>query len=188
MLLTAAVVALLLPGAATAAGGSYTFDAGTAAERATVHSALEASSFDWGLVPATVTIHIQRGHASEASRGEIWIDADLLDAGRFSWGIVQHEYAHQVDFFLFDDATRAALAPVIGGSAWWAPDRAALAPNGRTAHGQLSSERFASTLAWAYWQSPGNSMRPRSRADESAAVAPARFRALVEHALAGITR
>ena len=30
--------------------------------------------------------------------GQIWLDASLLDSGRFSWGVVQHEYAHQVDF------------------------------------------------------------------------------------------
>ena len=31
------------------------------------------------------------------------IDADSLDAGRFAWGEVQHEYAHVVDFALLDD-------------------------------------------------------------------------------------
>jgi hypothetical protein len=187
-LLVTVLAVLVVPGVAQAAGGSYLFDGGTPAEQETVHSALEVSAFDWSLVPATVTIHIARGHASQATPGQIWLDADLLDAGRFSWGIIQHEYAHQVDFFLLHDADRASLAPVIGGSMWWSPARTALAPNGRTAHSQLSSERFASTLAWAYWQSPANSMRPQSRTDESAAVAPRRFRALLEQVLGGITR
>src|SRR2546428_6836639 len=117
-LVDAALVELVVPGAAQAAGGNYLFDGGAPAEQVTVHSALEVSGFDWGLVPATVTIHIARGHGSQATPGQIWLDADLLDAGRFSWGIIQHEYAHQVDFFLLHDADRASLAPVIGGSMW----------------------------------------------------------------------
>jgi hypothetical protein len=187
VLMAAIFAALFLPAAAKAVGGNYVFDGGTPRERATVRSALQVSRFDWSLVPTLVTIHIARGHASQAERGEIWLDADLLDARRFSWGIVQHEYAHQVDFFLLDDPTRASLAPLVGGTAWWSNAQGALAPNGQTAHAQLSSERFASTLAWAYWQSPDNSMRPQSPTDESAAVAPQRFRALLA-SLLGVTR
>jgi len=176
--LAAAAVLALAPGRALAAGGSYVFDGGTARQQGQVKAALDASSFDWNLVPATIAIHISRGHTSEAVKGEIWLDADLLNAGTFAWGVVQHEYAHQVDFFLLDDAKRAALAPQLGGQSWWQGAGAPLA------HGQLTCERFASTLAWAYWPSARNSMKPQSRNDESSAMAPAAFRALIAQVLA----
>ncbi len=116
--------------------------------------------------------------ASDATPGELWLDSALLDSGVFSWGVVQHEYAHEVDFFLLDDARRAALAPELGGQSWWQGAGAPLA------HGQLSCERFASTLAWAYWPSARNSMKPQSKNDESSAMAPAAFRALLAQVLA----
>src|SRR5947209_12150981 len=103
-LLVTVAAALALAGGAQAKGGRYVLDGGTAAQQAQVKKALDASSFDWNLVPATITIHISRGHTSEAVKGEIWLDADLLNAGTFAWGVVQHEYAHHVDFFLLDDA------------------------------------------------------------------------------------
>lgn len=174
--LVALVLVLVAPGLARAAGGNYVFASGTPQEQAQVHAALEASSFDWSLVPQTITIHIDRGHESDATAGSIWLDADLVDAGQFAWGTIQHEYAHQVDFFLLDDAKRAALAPLLGGSSWWSTSPA-------QSHGDASCERFASTLAWAYWQSGANSMRPASAHDESAALAPAAFRALVAQTL-----
>ena len=40
-------------------------------------------------------------------------------------------------------------------------------------------ERFASTLAWAYWPNAQNSMKPAGAKDESAAMAPAKFRQLM---------
>jgi hypothetical protein len=177
ILLCALVVGLVAPAAGLAAGGNYAFDGGTAGQRAQVKAALDVSAFDWSLVPARIVVHIKPGIDSEATRGEIWLDARLLDSGRFSWGVVQHEYAHQVDFFLLDDAKRQELAGKLGGSAWWAPaGRPAMSPNGTLAHAQLSSERFASTLAWTYWPSPDNSMRPQSPTDESAAMAPPALR------------
>ena len=182
-LLVTVAAALALAGGAQAKGGRYVLDGGTAAQQAQVKKALDASSFDWNLVPATITIHISRGHTSEAVKGEIWLDADLLNAGTFAWGVVQHEYAHQVDFFLLDDARHAQLA-ALGGKAWWSPNGLATAPNGTLAHADLTSERFASTLAWAYWPSTQNAMRPTSVTDESAAMAPAAFRALLSRVLA----
>jgi hypothetical protein len=184
IVLAAVAASLVLAGGAQARGGHYVFDGGTTAEQTQVKKALDVSAFDWNVVPATVTVHIAPGHASEALRGEIWLDADLLDAGNFSWGVVQHEYAHQVDFFLLDDARHAKLA-ALGGKAWWASDgQTASAPNGTLAHADLTSERFASTLAWAYWPSTANSMRPTSKSDESAAMAPAAFRTLLSTVLA----
>jgi hypothetical protein len=172
ILLAALACLLITAGTARAAGGSYTFDGGTPSQQAQVRSALEASAFEWSLVPGTVTIHIARGIESEALPGEIWLDGDLLDAGRFAWGVVQHEYAHQVDFLLLTSGARAELAAALGGSDWCysVPGLA------HSAHG---CERFASTLAWAYWPVRDNCMRPESPADEAAAMAPAAFRNLL---------
>ena len=169
---------------ARAGGGHYVFDGGTAAEQAQVHGALDASSFDWSVVPVTVTVHIARGIGSSAAPGQIWLDADLLDAGTFAWGVVQHEYAHQVDFFLLSSAARAQLLTALGGAAWWQPSAAANAPDGTLQHASLASERFASTLAWSYWQSPSNALKPHGRGDESGAMAPAKFRRLLAGLLA----
>jgi hypothetical protein len=172
-----ALAGLALVQSAFAGGGNYSFDGGTRAQQATVTAALNASTFDWNVVPH-VTVHIARAiPSSEAAPGEIWLDANLLDSGKFSWGVVQHEYAHEVDFLLLDDAKRAVLAPQLGGVSWWASRRVLLA------HGELSSERFASTLAWSYWTSAANSMKPSGPRDESAAMAPAAFRAALAQVL-----
>jgi len=163
--------ALILVSPASGAGGRYTIDGGTAREHAQVRDALETSSFDWSVLPTPITIEIARGEGSYAVPGKILLDADLLDAGRFSWGVVQHEFAHEVDFLLLDDADRTRLQAVLGGLSWF--------PSGGLAHGLITCERFASTLAWAYWPSPDNVMRPTSGADEAGSVPPAAFRALL---------
>lgn len=169
VMLVSCVVALAVAGSAAAAGGNYVFDSGSAQEQAQVREALDVSSFDWSLVPAQIVVHIAHGSDSYAMPGQIWLDADLLDSGEFSWGVVQHEYAHQVDFFLLDDAKRALLQSTLGAASWC----------GSGAHGSQGCERFASTLAWSYWQSPENSMQPQSPHDESSAMAPASFRSLL---------
>ena len=70
-----------------------------------MRAALTASSFNWSLVRVQITIHIARDiPSSQATPGQIWLDAGLLDSGEFAWAFVQHEYAHQLDFFLLDDA------------------------------------------------------------------------------------
>jgi hypothetical protein len=175
LVLSAFAAALLALGLgaveARAAGGNYVCDGGTVAQRAQVRKALNASAFPRGVVTKQVTIHIGPAHVSEATPGEIWLDAVLLDSGKFAWGVVQHEYAHQVDFTLFDDALRGRLLPRLGGSSWWS------LPG--LSHSNLGSERFASTLAWTYWPSSSNSMKPQSKLDESAAMAPAAFRQLI---------
>jgi hypothetical protein len=175
--LAAVVVALIVPSVARGAGGHYVLDGGTPAERHTVVAALQASSFDWSVVPAVITIHVVRGADSFAIPGEISLDADLLDAGTFAWGVVQHEYAHQVDYLRFDEGLRARFLKLLGATEWCygtAPVRP---------HAVYGCERFASTLAWAYWQSPDNCMKPTSPTDESAAMSPRRFRAAVDAAL-----
>jgi hypothetical protein len=171
--LAALLAALALTGTAHARGGNYLLDGGTKQQQAQVRGALAASSFDWGLVRRRITIHIGRGFRTEALPGRIWIDAKLLDSGVFAWGIVQHEYAHQVDFFLLDDPKRADVLGALGGRSWWQ------VAGSHADHADLGSERFASTLAWSYWPSAANSLKPQSEHDESAAMAPATFRALM---------
>ena len=168
--------ALALAPAALAGGGRYVFDGGTQAQRAQVRAALEASAFDWNVVPATITIHIARGVGSHSRPGRIWLDADLLDAGMFSWAVVQDEYAHQVDFFLFDDATRARLTRVLGGRDWCYG-----VPGLR--HSDYGCERFASTLVWSYWRSDRNAYKPAGPHSEAAAMAPRAFRVLLARLL-----
>jgi hypothetical protein len=168
----AATAALLFPATTSGAGAGYAFDGGTTAERRTVAAALAASSFDWSVVPGPVTIHIVRDQPSRALPHEIWLDAGVLQAGRFAWGLVQHEYAHQVDFLVFDDDERRELLSRLGGRDWCYS-----VPG--LSHAQYGCERFASTLAWAFWPSPDNCMRPTGRRDESASMRPRTFRALV---------
>jgi len=182
-LLPAVVAALVFAhaGTAQAAGGNYRFDGGTASQRTQVREALKASSFNWSLVKAQITIHIQRGMDSHAVAGEIWLDADLLDSGRFSWATVQDEYAHQVDFFLFTPEIRAQLQAALGAKAWCYEDGSV------QAHGDQGCERFTSVLPWAYWQSPDNAYKPDSKNDESAAMAPAKFKALLSRLIGSTT-
>jgi hypothetical protein len=176
ILLLAAVAALVFAHADTAraAGGSYQFDGGTAAQRTQVRKALNVSSFNWNLVRAQVTIHIKRGVVSHSTPGEIWLDGDLLDSGRFAWATVQDEFAHQVDFFVFTPEIRMELQRALGAKAWCYEDAAV------HAHGDQGCERFSSVLSWAYWSSGDNAYRPTSKTDESAAMAPAKFRALLD--------
>jgi hypothetical protein len=159
-----------------ARGGSYTFSGGTPGEQAAVRSALGASSFDWSLIPRPVTVHIARGRDSYSTDGNLYLDASLLDSGRFAWGIVQHEFAHQIDFMLLDDANRASLLTALGGNDWCD------SVDG-LAHSDHGCERFASELAWAYWPSPDNSLRPSSTRDEAGAMPVASFRALLAELL-----
>jgi hypothetical protein len=79
---------------------------------------------------------------------------------------------HQVDFFLFDDAERAQMLQLLGGKDW------CYSISGLK-HSDYGCERFASELAWAYWQSPDNSMKPSSSTDEAGAISVAQFRAVL---------
>jgi hypothetical protein len=158
--------------AALAAGGNYTVVGGTPRNATQIRRALNASSFNWSLVRAPITIHVAAGSESSSTPGNIWLSPGLLASGSFSWSVVQHEYAHQVDFFLLDDAERAVLTRQLHASDWCYGTKG-------LSHGQYGCERFASTLAWAYWPDRRNSERPTSATDESAAMAPPRFRSLV---------
>ena len=99
--------AVVLPASAQAAGGDYVFQGASRTERSTVRAALNASSFDWNVVPKQVTVHVGRYGVSHATPGHVWLDRGLLASGRFSWATVMDEYAHQVDFFVLDPARRA---------------------------------------------------------------------------------
>ena len=166
-------MALVLAPSALAKGGSYVFDGGTPVEQGQVRAALSASSFDFSVVPSTVTVHIAPGTDSRATPGQVWLDAELLDSGSYSWGVVQHEFAHQIDFLVFGDAARATLQSALGSTTWYAG----------AAHDQLGCERFADLVAWAYWQSPDNVMQPDRTLQGVSAVTPTAFRALVARLL-----
>ena len=168
---------LAFPGVATARGGDYSFDGASAAERAQVRAALDVSAFDWGLVGAHVTIHVRSEIASHSTPGHVWLDRDLLASGRFAWATVQDEYAHQLDFFRFDELTRMTLTTRLGAKDWCYGVRG-------LRHDEYGCERFSSTLVWTYWPSKHNAYRPDSGNDEAAAMAPRRFRALVAELLA----
>lgn len=167
-----AAAALVLPASALAGGGNYAFEGAKPAERSTVRAALNASSFDWGIVSQHVTIHVGAYGVSHSTPGDIWLDRGLLGSGRFAWATIMDEYAHQVDFHVLDARGRAVLQEKLGGSAW-CYESAGLS------HGANGCERFASMVAWAYWPSKHNAYRPASPADESASMRPAEFRALL---------
>ena len=165
-------LALLLPAKALAFGGNYEFDGASAAERSTVRAALNASSFDWGIVQQRVSIHVGNYGVSRSTPQHIWLDRGLLATGRFAWGTVMDEYAHQVDFLALDAERRTVLQQRLGASAW------CYELDG-IAHGANGCERFASMVAWAYWPTKDNPYAPRSRDDESAAMPAAAFRQLL---------
>jgi hypothetical protein len=167
------VCALAFAPSALAQGGTYVVDGGTHAEQRQVKAALDASSFDFSVVPGTVAIRIERGVTPYSTPGRIVLDAGLLDTGRLSWGVVQHEYAHQVDFSVLDDAGRARLQAALGGTSWCAGP----------VHANLTCERFADLVSWAYWSSPDNVLKPAGTDDEGGQMAPAAFRALLAQLL-----
>lgn len=179
--LTAAVIgaaALVLPisQSASAADGNYAISGGTPAEQATVRAALNASSFDWSVLPQTIQVTIRPGAVDSATSGSVSLDPQVLDMGTFSWAIVQHEFAHQIDFLLLNDSERARLAQAIGGVEWFPSD-------GALPHAAYTCERFASLVAWAYWPSAENSLRPRSATDEAGGMQAPAFRALLSQML-----
>jgi len=158
---------------AAAAGGNYVIAGGTASEQAQVRDALNASSFDWNIVPTQVTIHIARGlPLSYSTPGQTWLDAALLDSGQFSWGVVQMEYGQQVQYSIEDTQIRAQLTSDLGAQQW-------CYDNPSLPRGVNACERFAATLAWAYWPSDANSMKPAGSTDWSASMNPKAFRTLL---------
>jgi hypothetical protein len=170
--LAVTLAALALPSAALAGGGDYGFEGAAPAERSTVRAALNASAFDWSIVPQHVTIHVGNYGVSHSTPGAIWLDRGLLGAGRFAWATVMDEYAHQIDFQVLDASSRAVLQEKLGTSAWCYESEG-------LSHGANGCERFSSMVAWAYWPSKDNSYRPASPTDESASMPAAAFRNLL---------
>jgi hypothetical protein len=169
----AVVLALSLAPAARASGGDYVIVGGTLAEQSQVKAALDASSFDWNLVPVTVTIHIARNiPMSYSTPGQTWLDANLLDAGTFSWGVIQMEYAQQVQITTLDSQAHSELTSMLGAQQWCYDDPT-------LPRGDNACERFAAMLAWSYWPSAENSMRPAGPSDWSASMSPEAFRTLL---------
>ena len=165
----AAAFAAFFPGTALAGGGDYVLDGGTARQQAQVRNALEASSFDWSIVPRTVTVHVGAYGTSHSTPGHVWLEARLLDAGMFSWATVMDEYAHQVDFLVLDPTRRAALQQRLGGQAW-------CYETAGIAHGANGCERFSAMVAWAYWPTQQNAYRGTS---EASTMPAAEFRSLL---------
>ena len=58
---------------ALASGGRYTVVGGTARHTAEVKTALNASRFDWSLVPEQITIHVVPGKDASSTPGHIWL-------------------------------------------------------------------------------------------------------------------
>jgi hypothetical protein len=81
---------------------------------------------------------------------------------------------------MLGDRDRSLLNRELLGRVWCHADQPGLP------HADYGCERFTSTFVWAFWPVRQNAYRPSSRADESAAMAPARFRALVQGLLAPI--
>ncbi|HZC31608.1 MAG TPA: hypothetical protein VE261_08815 [Gaiellaceae bacterium] len=179
----AAACTLLVSGAfaapALAAGGDYVIEGGTPAEQAQVQAALGASSFDWSLVPITVTIHIERGlpGGSYSTYGQSWLDAGVLDTGRFSWGMVQMEYANQVQQTLVPPSLHDELAGLLGGKQW-CYENPMLPPQDN------ACERFAALVAWAYWPSSDNCMAPAGNDAWATPISAPAFRAYLARTLA----
>lgn len=176
LLLVALVLGLLGTSApAAASGGNYAFEGGSAEARAQVRAALRASAFDWSIVRERITIRITDCGCAGAVPGIITLDEDTLVRSpygrRYAWGIVQHEYAHQVDYFVLRYRERKRLRRALGGRDW-------CYRNPALDHDAHACERFAGMVAWAYWPRPGNIQRP-SADHGTRALSPAAFRGML---------
>ena len=174
----AVIAALAIVPEAGAYGGRYRIEGGTKYERQQVVQALDVSGFNWSVVPWLVRITIRAGRLTTGGveaggvspPRHITLRADQLDQGIRSWGLVQHEYAHQVDFALFNSSIRKRLTYLLMAETWW------WKPG--MAHSQAGAERFASTLAFTYWPSPDNMLGTYSF-EESRAMAMGPFKKLM---------
>jgi hypothetical protein len=117
--LAASSAALVCPAFGRASSRDVGFAGGSRVEQAQVREALVASSFDWNMLPGTVVVHIAPLDAGGyATPGNVFLDSRLLDAGEFSWGVVQHEFGHEVDFLMLHDDDRSILQDALGATAW----------------------------------------------------------------------
>jgi hypothetical protein len=176
----AVLASLALAGTAQAAGGNYVIEGGSPEAQATVRAALDASWFDFSRVSNEITIKILRCGCAGAKPGLIVLDEDVVTntslSEKYAWGLIQHEFAHQVDFFLFQQADRTAIRSVLGGKDWCYELRG-------LAHDDHGCERFAEVFAWAFWPTRHNIQRLDAR-DLAPRMKARRFRALVNRLLA----
>jgi hypothetical protein len=135
--------------------------------------AARAASGDYALDGGTTAEQAQVTLALDASA----FDSDLLDTGEFAWGAVQMEYAQQVQLLRLDQRARAQLTEALGAKDW------CYALPGVAAQDE-GCERFAAALAWAYWPSAANAMKPQGPGDWSAQLPAEAFRALLARLLA----
>jgi len=170
--------ALWCPATAPASVGPVVFDGGSPAEQTQVINALQASSFDWRVLPEPITVHVGSFAAGGfATPGAVFLDSGLLDSGEFSWGTVQHEFAHEVDFLLLHKEDHTELEAALHARDWCYEVPA-------LSHADQGCERFASELSWAYWPSSENAMSPSDiGGGESTGMPPAAFRALLAELL-----
>lgn len=156
----------LLAARAQAAGGVYVIEGGSAEAQATVRAALDVSRFDFSRIPEPITIRITRCGCAGAKPGLIVLDEDVvLDTSlgrKYAWGLIQHEYSHQVDYSLFQDDDRAAPGgcSAVGTGATRLRDsptrttaanvspRSSLGRSGRTAPTSSASTRAGSPLGF----------------------------------------
>lgn len=181
-LLAAVVAALFLAGSAVA--GTVNVDGGTPFEQQQVRLALAASKFDYGQIPAPVTVHVvppSDAHleggvdAGYSIPGEVWISSRWLDFGAAGWGFVQHEFGHEIDYYVLTDAQRAALLSHLdptGSTTSWCDHS--------VAYDARPCEWFASELSWAFWPVGANLQDPTTTKGLSGHLPPDQFRAAVE--------
>jgi hypothetical protein len=178
--LAAALAFLASGGNAFAGGGNYVFEGGSLEAQAQVRAALDRSAFDWDIVPGPVTIRITNCGCAGSKPGEIVLDELELTSSplgrRYAWGVVQHEYAHQVDYFVLSHTAREWFTRRFGGGAWCYEVRG-------LAHDDYSCERFATLVAWAYWRSPENVQRPDWRPAGAPRIRRYRVRSFVARLL-----
>jgi hypothetical protein len=174
------LASLALAGTAQAAGGNYVVEGGSPEAQATVRAALDASWFDFSRISDRIIVRITHCGCTGAKPGVIVLDEDvILDTSlgaKYAWGLIQHEYAHQVDFFLFQNDDRAALRRILGGKDW-------CYETSGLRHDDHGCERFAEVFSWAFWPTRDNVQR-----DDARGVAPKmkawRFRSIVNRLLA----
>jgi hypothetical protein len=159
--LIALFASLALAGTAQAADGNYVLEGGSPEAQETVRAAVEASRFDFDSIPTQITIRISSCGCAGARPGLIVLDGAVVTdtslGDRYSWGVIQNEFAHQVDFSLFDDADRAAMRGLVGGKDW-CYERAGLL------HDQHGCERFSDVFTWAFWPTKQNIFRAHAKA------------------------
>ena len=82
------------------------------------------------------------------------------------------EYAQQVQYTALTVEARSRLTGALGAQQWCYEDT-------NLPRGASACERFAAMLAWSYWPSAGNSMRPSGPSDWSASMSPKIFRSML---------